>query len=943
MKEYTGDVEIAYDDIATRIDMSGGGWHFPGLSTPIGGIIKVPETITASAGIYIGIIEAGYYEVLAKNQYYGSSVLISTGNGSVTLSKTSGGTAYIKPIDTDKNTNISEDVVELKAQLGDYFGNSEDYYKSHCVAEITNVVDSGAQGVIAYDADGNTVNPTKYPNLKFGSIVKVPSDISKALSGSSTKLVLYSGYYKVMSLPYNHVVTAGPAVSGRYQKYYPEKNYLVKLDQKYIDDDVKILKSDVDALSELKVLPDEVEDIKTADYGAGVNLLKIMKERARVNGACYSNGIRYTVDESAGTIFIYGDQTVSVNTAFDINRFVLKAGKYIVSGCPEGGSLDTYMITDRLSKMPRSADVNGIEFIFDEDTEIYPAVYILAGYTIPSNGLLFKPMIRKAEITDSTYYPRIKTNQQLQEDVAVLPENAKKNYFNIEDLNGFTNMTMSDGVFTQTDETDTKTHVDLQVNKYNDGNPVDVVGVCSISEGFTGVYEFLPPITIDSSFDSIKIKHNGSTNDMGLYYFTNKMEEGEYILSLRFLSSNPSISGGIKFDQVMLRPVGTNSEYVPYMRSNLELTRDTDGVRGVGRNLLKITGSPTTFPNQGINLVFNDDGTIDCSGTRTLSSNTVERLDSNISSLKAGKYILSDGLNSNAASFNNYAVQIMNDTTGSVITATYNANTTFTYNGTDSIRMRLWIIGNGGGSCRLYPMIRDVKYANDPTFYPYSQNEIDFQQQTNMLLDEISESVSENIPKLLASSPISFHDDDGTDIFQRLEKITSDYDMNYLVAAYNGELGVGLLGITGYPQCVGTFSKIYNYGYGLWGNNGFDNISHTYYSIPKVSIGDIIKLTEDQTVSVNTMHGTQTCTISAGLYKVLELGGDNNLYFAKVNTSDYTYRTDIPDPNMVKRVYPENLMTIFVSSGVTANIADGSITLKKDNATLKCDWIFIPM
>lgn len=133
----------------------------------------------------------------------------------------------------------------------------------------------------------------------------------------------------------------------------------------------------------------------------GKNLLEITTESTTING------VTFTVDKATGTITANG--TASANTFFAW-KFTVEKGSYILSGCPTGGSINYYRIDIRNNVAGVVIPDNAIDvgtgttaLNLTEDTDYYLNIRIQSGYI--TNNLVFKPMIRRADITDSTFEP----------------------------------------------------------------------------------------------------------------------------------------------------------------------------------------------------------------------------------------------------------------------------------------------------------------------------------------------------------------------------------------------------------------------------------------------------------------------------------------------------------------------------------------------------------
>lgn len=126
-----------------------------------------------------------------------------------------------------------------------------------------------------------------------------------------------------------------------------------------------------------------------------------------------SDTLTFTLN-SDDTVTAAGTASRTVNTDYHINSsLALKAGTYVLSGCPAGGdNSSTYKI--QISGVGYDSG-ESLEFTLAADTTIDVYVRIWKGY-LPSN-VVFKPMIcTKAEWEASkAYVPYAPTNRELYE------------------------------------------------------------------------------------------------------------------------------------------------------------------------------------------------------------------------------------------------------------------------------------------------------------------------------------------------------------------------------------------------------------------------------------------------------------------------------------------------------------------------------------------------
>lgn len=178
--------------------------------------------------------------------------------------------------------------------------------------------------------------------------------------------------------------------------------------------------------------PSEIESVgtyneETGKYGIEVkNTGKNLLENRGVSNT--SNGTTFTVNDDK-TILVNGNNDGTANSSFIINNYSLKAGTYILNGCPSGGSSTTYRLaiqkTSGWSVLALDTGSGSKQFTIDEATNIQVAIFIQKGQTI--SNLLFKPMIRLSSIIDDTYepYQSVSSLFQLDQPLRSLPNGVK--------------------------------------------------------------------------------------------------------------------------------------------------------------------------------------------------------------------------------------------------------------------------------------------------------------------------------------------------------------------------------------------------------------------------------------------------------------------------------------------------------------------------------------
>ena len=159
--------------------------------------------------------------------------------------------------------------------------------------------------------------------------------------------------------------------------------------------------SGLTALTGLSVDLEPVQNLNGYDApwvgGAGKNKLKTSATTQTING------VTFTVNDD-GTVSLSGTSTGRANFSMPLS-VPLVDGDYILSGCPSGGSGNTYYQQAYASGSGRGVDTgNGVALV-SPTSEITRIVITIRNADINTDGLVFKPMIRLATETDATYAP----------------------------------------------------------------------------------------------------------------------------------------------------------------------------------------------------------------------------------------------------------------------------------------------------------------------------------------------------------------------------------------------------------------------------------------------------------------------------------------------------------------------------------------------------------
>ena len=126
-----------------------------------------------------------------------------------------------------------------------------------------------------------------------------------------------------------------------------------------------------------------------------------------------NNGVTFTVNTD-GSITVNG--TATGEARFNVHiGLTLKAGRYILSGTPSGGSADTYWMFYTDHGQDRG---NGLSIDLPTEFTGNVTIGLKTGYT--ANNLIYKPMLRLASDPDPTFVPYAMTNRELTSGISSL-------------------------------------------------------------------------------------------------------------------------------------------------------------------------------------------------------------------------------------------------------------------------------------------------------------------------------------------------------------------------------------------------------------------------------------------------------------------------------------------------------------------------------------------
>lgn len=446
------------------------------------------------------------------------------------------------------------------------------------------------------------------------------------------------------------------------------------------------------------------------------------------------NGITFAVN-SDGTITVSGIASALTRLAVTIAQF--ENGKaYTMTGCPEGGNhVDAYTLYTQT--VQNYDDGEGVTFNWSSSiTSIAIAIFSGVDLTTP---ITFKPMLRLASDTDSTYQSYAKTNKQLTDDAEALTNQANDmvNVLGAKNLipypyhrqNGYTT---NGATFTYDDEGV------ITVNKVV-GNSTAYFALFS-SILYPNAEKFLKPNT--SYILSMELENATDTscfvqtqNGSDIAAIRNKAT-GKYEISFTTTETVDSLTVGLYYGaertennakvKLMIRLASDpDNTYVPYAPTNAKLNEEKmsyadNGVLGA-KNLLPTPYYSTkggTTTSGTLTVTENADGSVTIDGTA--SGQSYIDLARNDKFLKAGTYILSGGITSKQYVYINC---LNNGTYIKTLASAMTSEDKFVldYNGYDAITVGISIAsGEALSNTTFYPMIR-LASDSDPTYQPYAK------------------------------------------------------------------------------------------------------------------------------------------------------------------------------------------------------------------------------
>ena len=293
----------------------------------------------------------------------------------------------------------------------------------------------------------------------------------------------------------------------------------------------------------------------------GVNLLK------NGNTTKTLNGVTFTVN-SDKSVTVNGTSSGGSTYTMLADYAGLGKGAYLQTGCPAGGTVNTYLLFTAVRHLDESAPLyvqdvgEGAELVIDSNTKnVATSIIVRDGTTV--NNLVFRPMIRKADIDDSTYRPY--NEQAIQNQINDKGVLGAKNLADISKVTSAGSVTFnSNGGFTVTGDAQ-YAGCRIPINNLTVGETY----IASVKVTASNISDARYVVR-----DSGNLIKNGVNfgDQTGLYQFRFTYQDGWY-LSIVFNMDGAVAGSSVTVEEVMLRLASDPDDtYQPYAMTNRELT-----------------------------------------------------------------------------------------------------------------------------------------------------------------------------------------------------------------------------------------------------------------------------------------------------------------------------------------------------------------------------------
>ena len=298
------------------------------------------------------------------------------------------------------------------------------------------------------------------------------------------------------------------------------------------------------------------------DFGVK-NLLQVTDHSRTRMGVTFTVNPDYSISLSGSVEAGQTHSYMTINTGF-----MLPAGKYYLTGCYPNGGENTYrLIFTNMNTSQQYYDFGeGVEIVLDTDSLVYATIWINSG--VVTDGMVFKPMIRPAYITDDTYEPYARSNQELTGEVEPMlnvlgAKNLLPNLASTRVINGVTFTVNSDGSISVTGKATATSVLYFSSDFYLPAGTYTLSGIPKVSDT-TGKYQ-AGISYINGSDLSTPVRDRGANSDLATFNLASAANV------MAYLSINNGETVNFLY-QPMIRPASIKDDtYVPFISTNRDL------------------------------------------------------------------------------------------------------------------------------------------------------------------------------------------------------------------------------------------------------------------------------------------------------------------------------------------------------------------------------------
>lgn len=323
------------------------------------------------------------------------------------------------------------------------------------------------------------------------------------------------------------------------------------------------------------------------------------------------NNVTLTVNSDGTVSVVTTSQGASADTYLrikdiDTEDIVKVGGSYILSGCPEGGSMSKYRLYIQSYNNggygTTSTDYgDGVNFTIYTESENHIFVIAIVQGTIITEPIVFKPMLRDADILDDTfepYYIPLKDSMFPRSEQAVLgaynildPDFNPPSFSGVDDI-----VTLNNGILTLNGTRASSANYAIKDRKTG----AKVIYLPKGTYTFYGLgADWENGVQVGTTYNNafVSIAQSGSANDRVTFTIDDntpsdyKLADGSVLIGLYVKILLGTYSNKIIKPMLCLGS-DPDDTYAPYAMTNKELT---DAVSEIEAGKIEVSGNSATF------------------------------------------------------------------------------------------------------------------------------------------------------------------------------------------------------------------------------------------------------------------------------------------------------------------------------------------------------------